>query len=74
MNNYAISWKNTGEINTVKAEYYEITDGFLRFFRDDLEGRIEEFASYSADLINFCVLQTEFTEDEILSQIKGSSP
>ena len=74
MNNYAVSLKNIGEITTVKAEYYEITDGFLRFFRDDLEGRIEEFASYSADLINFCVLQTEFTEDEILSQIKGSSP
>lgn len=43
--------------------------GFLRFYIATIDGGSEEFAAYSADNILHCVLQKEYTEDQVVSDI-----
>ena len=73
MSYYAIVFKSDeSDIVTVEAEMFEIKDGFIRFFRCFDVGTLEMFSCYSADSVECCVLQNEYTEDQIIEQIENS--
>ena len=66
---YAIQRK-TGDIFTMEAMHYEISEGFVRLYleADDL---VEEFASFNCDGVVSIIKQNEYTTEEILEQIAG---
>jgi len=73
MSYYAIVFKSDeSDIVTVEAEMFEIKDGFIRFFRLLDVGTLEMFSCYSADSVESCVLQNEYTQDQIIEQIENS--
>ena len=69
MNTYGITFKESGDTLTVEAEFFDVKDGFLRFF-DDRHGLQDHFAIYDASNIWHCVEQKEFTKEEFEEQIK----
>ena len=71
MANYGVTFKDDGTTILVEAEFYEIRDGFLRFYRQADHG-IEEFSAHDSGNIRNCVLQTKYTEEEIIKQIDDS--
>ena len=68
---YGITFRHDGETIAKTAEFYEIKDGFLRLYHD-LNGFTEEFAAFASDDILQIVLQNEYSEEEVLNQIKGA--
>ena len=68
---YGITFRHDGETIAKTAGWYEIRDGFLRLYHD-LNGFTEEFASFASDDILQIVLQNEYSEEEVLNQIKGA--
>jgi hypothetical protein len=64
MASYGVTFKDDGETIRVDAEFYELRDGFLRFYKNSEHG-VEEFALYASDNIKHCVLQKEYTTKDI---------
>jgi hypothetical protein len=74
MNTYGINFIADNETINMKAEYYDLSSGFINLYKDlELGLGIEVFASYAADNVRWIVLQEEFTEKEIIKQIKEES-
>lgn len=69
MNTYGITFIHDNSTITMKAEFYEFSDGFIHLYREDDHAR-EKFASYIASNVRHIVLQNEYTEDEVLEQTK----
>jgi len=58
MNHYGVTFKDDGGTIKVEAEFYDISEAFLRFYKPELEnGPPVEFAAYSSDNVMHCVLQ-----------------
>jgi len=71
MNAYGITFKDNGKTILIDAEFYEISEGFVRFYKAErVDNPPEEFAAYSADNVVHCVLQKEFTRDQILADME----
>jgi len=69
MSTFAIIFKEKAVLDNlilIDADYYEINNGFFRFYIGD-EG--VEIASHSCDEISSCTIQHEYTEDEVLEQL-----
>ena len=69
MANYGISFKHDNSTIMVEAEFFDIKDGFLRLYKMILGVEVVE-SVYDAENIRHCVLQKEYSEAEILYQIK----
>ena len=59
---YGINLNIDNETFTMDAECFEISEGFVRLYKD-INGLLEEFASYSASTVNHIVLQDKFGEE-----------
>ena len=58
MNHYGVTFKGDGVTIQVEAEFYEISEGFVRFYKPEIEGHQPvEFAAYSSRNVLHCVLQ-----------------
>ena len=57
MNSYGVTFKDSGETIRVEAEYFELHEGFLEFYTDNVIGTYDCIAMYDADNIAMCVLQ-----------------
>lgn len=69
MDSYGVSFKHDNSTIMVEAAYFDIKDGFLRFYKKFEHGE-DVFSVYDAENIRHCVLQKKYTEEEILEQIK----
>ncbi len=67
LNNYGIVLIS-GEVIQIEAYGFNLRDGFIIFFLDD---RIDIIAAYNQDRVESVTKQKKFTEEEILSEIKG---
>lgn len=70
MATYGINFKYDNSTISVEAEFFDIQDGFLRLYKMHLDVEVVE-SIYEAANIRHCVLQKEYTEAEILEQMKG---
>ena len=64
MNTYGITFKDDMGTISVDAEFYEISEGFVRMYKPEGGGRPPvEFAAYSSDNVLHCVLQKDARGD-----------
>ena len=60
------------EVISIEADFFEIRDGFFRFYLEIMQGTLDDsFAVYAVDVVHSCVEQNEYTEAELLAQIAG---
>lgn len=59
MNTYGITMKDDNTTFTMKADYYEIREGFVRLYSENDDDITTEFAAYSSDCVRHIVLQEE---------------
>jgi len=56
MNKYDIRMKNDGESFDIKADFYEISEGFVRLFKGEPP---REFAAFNSDLVRHITLKLD---------------
>ena len=71
MNTYGLTFKDNGVTIAVDAEFYEISEGFVRLYKFEGEiGPLVEFAAYNSDNVIHCVLQKEYTREQVLADME----
>jgi len=66
MNNYGISFIRDECTIMVEADWFDIKDGFIQFFKAVSN---KPFAAYNLNNIYYVVLQKKYTEQEVLDEI-----
>lgn len=63
MNYYGVTFKHDGGTVLIEAEFYDISEGFLRFYKSEIKDRPPvEFAAYSSDSILHCVKKRQCSD------------
>lgn len=74
MNKFSVVFKDGIEpgLLIVNADYFKIMEGFLVFYAETLAGPPRSIAAHHASNIKHCVLQNEYTSEEILEQLENA--
>ena len=61
---FGINLNIDNETFTMEAEFYDISEGFVRLYKD-FNGCSQEFAAYSSNTVNHIVLQLDSLSEDI---------
>lgn len=62
---------NDGSVVSIDALYYQLAGGFFNFYRGGKYGDCDLFESHTSALVESVIKQKQYTEQEIMDQIKG---
>lgn len=69
MNKYGICFNDCTEMILMDAEFFSIENGFVKLYRLNADGCMDVFAAYNSSTVHHCVLQKQFTQDELIEHI-----